>query len=86
MKILSSLSSVSNRRMFSSCRYSEPTFIRFGYVGAFVIGGIFSYGLRTDHEMITEEISQFRKEMKDMSTKQQNDNARIVSILEGKKH
>jgi hypothetical protein len=74
---------LSQKRSFS-CKYEQPMFFRFGYIGAFLIGGVFAYGLRTDHILLSQNINNMRKEMKDIATKHQNDTARMITLLEEK--
>ncbi len=75
----------SSHRSFSHCNYEKPAFFRFGYLGAFLIGGLFAFGLRDDHLSIGQSIRDVRQEMRDIATKQQNDHARIISLLEKRK-
>ena len=84
MRIFKPLQKTSQYRTFSSCNYEEPIF-KFGYIGAFLMGGFFTYALREDHKTILSNMHQLRTEIKDIATKQQNDNARIISLIESKK-
>jgi hypothetical protein len=77
--------SFKSRPFSSKCNYTPPMFFRFGYVGAIIIGGVYALTLRRDNIFVHDEIQRMKKDMKDISTKQQNDTARIISLLESHK-
>lgn len=52
-------------RLFSSCQYEAP-FLRFGYMGAMVIGGGVVYISRLDHCYLLDELVKMKSELKEI--------------------
>lgn len=57
---------LSTKRMFSSCQYEPPFLARFGYMGAFTIGGMFSLLLRSDHQQLYDKMFKIENEIKEV--------------------
>ena len=56
-----------HKRSFScQCQYEPRLFVRFGYIGAFLIGNIFFIRLRNDHIAILRNIEDVQKELNDI--------------------
>ena len=89
MKIFQTLSYLlkyrRDRRLFSTNLQSNQCKNYNPYIPMVLTGGFFFLLVRRDHNDMMVHTEVFRREMKDFIAKQQNDNARMITVLESTK-